>query len=503
MPENKLIGNSKKVNVGIPYNGLNVKNALSVLEPDSATTLENFMPPADCLEVRKGYTNWTNLGLDEQEDDLFVCDLPSSTCFILTCISSTRILKINLNGSTSSYRAGSSGLQYSACSFGNYMYFGNGNGKLLQWNGSGFSTKTFFTKDGDYTETISICNNPISFANRLFFTDEELTVYYGEPMELDGEAKEIDLSFYLNKGGFIIKSFTLSTNYNDNIMSHVCFLSSQGQVITFIGTDPADENKWSMGGIFDVGMPINKKCVADNVEGDILIFARGGIRSVRKIILGEKNKFTENLEDGLSPILKDIKYFDFEDENEGWLYFLKYIKSKKLVVLGMQDGNDVNTMQYVFSLDTGTWSKFTGLNLITLAELQDTICGIRSDNSYAAKLFYGYKDGENAITAKYTQGFTNFGSMNKKFIRSAEIFATNVTDIHFNLNFDYSPVTQVASIAQESGYMSLGETPINKNIFYVTTEPGRKVSVGATLTAATDGPTKVYETYLDIFECVN
>jgi hypothetical protein len=495
------VGEIRKLNIGIPYKGLDLEHSVSVLDVDSALDLVNFMPPTDSLEVRKGFTLWVQSQIDDK-DDLFVCNLPNAKCFFLPDAQSGQISQIKLDGSVKVFDVASSSGNYSSCTFGNFFYFGDGDGDLISFDGNGFSSRNFYEVDNDAQTPITDVDNPVSFANRLFFT-KGLMVYYGKPMELEGEAEEIDLSFYLSRGGAIVKAFTFSTNYNDNIMSHLCFLSSEGQLITFVGTDPSDENKWNLGGIFDVPNPVNKKCFAENVEGDVLIFAKGGIRSLRKIILGEKNDFTQNLESGLGSVLKNINYGEVTN-----LFFLKYIKSKKLVVLGIPTGNELDTIQYVFGLDKGTWSSFNNLNIVTLAQIDETICGATLYSGPLLKLFDGFKDNDQPVKASYAQGFSSLSTGNEKFLRKAEIFTTAADDVKFSYSLDFSTRNSVSPSAfdWQGHFLRAGRNIIPaviKSIFYTNENPARKISFGAEITTSQNETTKVYETYIEFFESIN
>jgi hypothetical protein len=465
----------------------------------------NFMPPRDCLEVRKGFVKWVDSQIDNK-DDLFVCNLPNMKCFLLPDTVAGEIAQIALDGNVTVYSIAQSSGNYSSCAFGNYFYFGDGVGDLVSFDGRGFTQRSFYVNDPEnggqtYVEN---CDNPISFANRLFFTDDNLMVYYAKPMELEGEVQELDLSFYLSRGGKIIKSFTFSTNYNDNIMTHLCFLSSEGQLITFVGTDPSDENKWSLGGIFDVPVPVSKKCFAENVEGDVLIFSKGGIRSLRKIVLGEKNAFTENLESGLGALLKNFNYNDGSIP----LCFLKYIKSKKLVMLGIPTGNELDTIQYVFDIDIGTWSSFDNLNIVAIAEIDNIICGATLYSGPLLKLFEGFLDDDKAIKASYAQGFSLLKTSRDKFLRRVEIFTTVLDAINLSYSIDYSENRSVGQSIVEMREHFLPKSQnvlpnLNKNVFYVNDNPYRKISFGAEITANQEDYTKVYETYVEIYEGIN
>jgi hypothetical protein len=502
MPDEIKHGTLRRVNIGIPYKGLNLKEAVSILDVDSALELVNFMPPKDCLSLRKGFSTWAPQPVIGEQDDLFVCQLGSSKCFMLPYVTSGDMVRINMDGSTQSFNVGQTSGNYSACVFGAYMYFADAQGDVVAFDGTGFVTKTFYTKDGQTQTPVEDLDNPVSFANRLFFT-KGLMVYYAKPMETQGEVEELDLSFYAKKGGSIIKSFTFSTNYNDNIMSHVCFLTTGAELITFIGTDPSDENKWSLGGIFDVVVPINKKCFCDNFEGDILIFAKGGIKSLQKIITGKTSIELDNLEKGLSSLFSDLT---FSDDNIN-VYFLKYIKSKKLVVLNVP--GTLGPIQYVFSKSSGNWTSFSGIDIYSLGELDNIICGVPVQGQQMYKLFDGYTDNGNDISANFSQGFSLLGSENEKFLRQVEVFSNDkFANLQLSYSLDFDDRVNVAESAKQvqKSFLSkdnmVDDYNVNKRIFYVNENPAKKLSFGVT-TTSNSGDAKIYEVYVQYYEWIN
>lgn len=493
-----------KISVGIPYKGLNLKDAISVLGAETAIYIENFMPPSDCLEVRKGYTGWADSHV-EAKIDMFVCELPTVKCLMVPSLEG-KLSQINLDGSVEEYDVGETNGDYSACVFGGNMYFCDGMGEVVAFDGASVSSKIFYVLDGDTHIEIIDLDNPVSFASRLFFT-KGLIVYYGKPMENEGEVEELDLSFYAKKGGAIIKAFTMSTSYNDNIMSHICFLTSQGELITFIGTDPSDENKWSLGGIFDAPIPINKKCLADNVDGDILIFSRGGINSLKKIIGGQSSPVIDNLEKGLTSLFRDLDY----DTPANTLFFLKYIKSKKLVVVGIPQDNESTMLstQYVFSMNSGTWSMFTDLDICTLAELEKNVYGAKNLNSIVIKMFDGYADDNHVIEARYEAGYSDLGTYNEKFLRKIELFTTSTNFLNIDYSIDFNPRQFVLQTTMKSHKQSQSFSGAKNDVdmlnstAYINANPGRKISFGVIIQNHDDSVAKIYDMYIEFFEGIN
>jgi hypothetical protein len=111
---------------------------------------------------------------------------------------------------------------------------------------------------------------------------------FGQTFSLDGICQN---------GGSILRLFNLSRGGADTISTYLAAITNIGEIILFEGSDPSDTTgqKWAVAGRFQIAPPLNKFCICE-MEGDTIVATKNGLISLRRIVFGQANDITENLE---------------------------------------------------------------------------------------------------------------------------------------------------------------------------------------------------------------
>jgi hypothetical protein len=113
--------------------------------------------------------------------------------------------------------------------------------------------------------------------NRLFFVKKDsLSVWYLPAGAVGGTANDISLAGVFQRGGTVLFGATWSLDSGAGLDDKCVFVSTEGEVAIYSGTDPSDASTWSLEGRYDIGRPLSSRGVM-RVGGDLLIATDDGI----------------------------------------------------------------------------------------------------------------------------------------------------------------------------------------------------------------------------------
>jgi hypothetical protein len=155
---------------------------------------------------------------------------------------------------------------------GGYIYAVNGIDKPLLYNGSTW-TNPAITGVTDTT-----LNNITTFKNQVWFTqNNSLKAWYLPTLSIAGAAAAIDMSAVAQLGGHLVNVGTWTLDAGYGVDDNLVFITSNGEVIVYSGTDPSDATKWALVGVWRIGKPVGKRCFL-KYGGDMLILSLSACR---------------------------------------------------------------------------------------------------------------------------------------------------------------------------------------------------------------------------------
>jgi hypothetical protein len=77
---------------------------------------------------------------------------------------------------------------------------------------------------------------------------------------ISGTAAIFDLGSLMSKGGYINAIATWSIDTKQSVDEYIAFISSEGQVFVYEGTDPATAPTFALVGVYNLGAPIGRRC---------------------------------------------------------------------------------------------------------------------------------------------------------------------------------------------------------------------------------------------------
>lgn len=194
-----------------------------------------------------------------------------------------------------------------------------------------------------------------SHKNRMFFIEaDSLTAWYLPVDSVGGTAAEFSLAGVFREGGKLLIGGTWSTDAGDG-MDDVClFISDQGEVAVFQGTNPASAADWVQAGRYDIGRPLGAAATL-RAGGDFVLATEDGLLPVSASV--QKDRAALSLSAISRAIEPDWKEY-VRTRTSDWSIAKWTARNLALIAIPATTGQADENL--VVNLQTGAWAKWTG-----------------------------------------------------------------------------------------------------------------------------------------------
>jgi len=423
-----------------PVGGWNARDSLANMEATDAVTLENWFPSVSSVNLRGGYTQFAT-GISGQVETLMTYSSGSSNK--LFAIANGSIYNVTAGGAVGA--AVVTGLTNSKWEYvnittagGSYLVAVNGVDSALLYNGTTWSNPSITgVSSADF-------DNVTLFKNRLWFVQHNsLKAWYLPVNSIGGAAEAFDLTSVAKLGGSITSfgAWTIDAGYgvDDNLV----FVTSNGEIIVYRGTDPSSASTWALIGVWQLGAPVGHRCIL-KWGGDILILSLDGLLPLAQALQSSRLDPRVALSDKIQGAITEVT--STYQNNFGW-QILYYAKRNALfinvpIAVGQQQ-------QFVMNTITKAWCNFTGWNANCWTIYNDEpyfggngFVGLAWDDNYI--------DNTNSITANALQAFNYYGSRGvKKYFTRARpsLFTDGVPSTFVGMNVDFQIADTTAALS--------------------------------------------------------
>ena len=395
---------ARTASIPAPIGGWNARDSIGEMKPTDAVYLENFYPTVSDVMLRKGFTNHAT-GLPGQVESLMVYS--SGTANKMFAASTTKIYDASSSGAIGA--AVVSGLanarfQYIniTTSGGSFLMNVNGADKLQGYNGA-----TWWV-DGDGAHDITGFNTATAshinlFKHRVFLVEKgTLKVWYLGTDSIAGAANALDFSSVARQGGYIMTMENWTLDAGAGVDDHAVFITSNGEVIVYKGTDPSDATKWALVGIWQVGAPVGRRCSL-KWAGDCLILSQDGLLPMASALQSSRLDPRIALTDKIYAAISQST--GTYGANFGW-QLLYYAKANMLIInvpvaVGAQE-------QYVMNTISKSWCNWTGINANCWCIFNEE--PYFGGNAVVGHAWNGFSDNATNINGDAKQAFNYFGN---------------------------------------------------------------------------------------------
>ena len=389
-----------------PVGGWNARDALADMPATDAVVLENWFPRTSSCDIRGGYSDWAT-GMTGNGKTLAAYN-PLSGSNKLYCYTASGIYDVTTAGAVGASKLARTNGKHIWTAFGdgssNWLIAVNGVDKPAYFDGTTWTAVDNATTPaltGLTTTSIAYVN---AFKGRLFFlANSSLNFYYLAAGSAGGALTAFSLNGEATRGGYLMAMGTLTIDAGDGPDDRAVFVTSEGEVIVYQGTNPSSAASWTKVGAFYVGRPIGRRCLC-KFGGDLVILTQNGAfpltKALQSNVIDNKEALSFKIENAFNEASKD--YFSVF----GWKAIV-FPKQSALIV-NIPIAEDGAHQQYVMNTITKAWCKFTGWNAEDFAVLDNDL--YFSVGTKVVKAWIGESaDGTSDVVAYGKPAFSHFG----------------------------------------------------------------------------------------------
>lgn len=426
--------NAQMVTLPAPIGGWNARDAYAAMPALDAFELVNWFPRPDRVVSRGGHEVYAS-GLGGQVETLIEWRGPTSRKF--KAIANNKIWDITAPpGNTIIPAAEVTGLASSrfiwttlSSGVATYVVMTDGVSGVREYDGTTWTTPTI---TGVSPTLLTYVNN---YRGRLFFIEGgTLNAWYLGRAAIQGAASKLDFTRDAKRGGYLMAMGTwLQDSGEGGIDDLAVFVTSEGEVIVYQGSDPSSATSWSQVGIFQVGKPIGLRCLM-RFGSDLCLLLQDGFFPVSTLLQSSVQSPALALSDKIRNAFVGAALTN----QTRWGWEAIYHPNGQRVIVNVPTGSGYD--QYVMNAITKAWCRFAGID--------GTIFGLFNSDLYCGKLdgkVYRLDNGVttdigNPIALSGQQAFNDLGNgACEKFVTAVRFkLGTNgQATINFAVNYDY------------------------------------------------------------------
>lgn len=350
--------------------------------PGGARILDNFICLPKSIKARGGYTKHATVASAAAVVSLF--SYKSGSTEKLFGASATDIYDITSPADpdvvpTAAVSSQTSGY-YSTAQFttagGDYLYAVNGDDSPQLFDGSTWTAITGASTPAITGVTTSGLSHVWSFANRLFFVEGgTMTAWYLGVDSIGGAANSFSLGGVFKKGGSLLFGAAWSLDAGDGLDDKCVFVSTEGEVAIYEGTNPGSASEWRKVGVYQISKPLGKNGIMQ-AGGDLIIATEIGIVPISEAIRRDVAALN------LGAVSKRIEtYWQERARNYATLpWEIIRWPSEGIMIVSQPEATSTGGSLLVANLQSGAWSRFTGMDARCLGY-------------YAGYVYFGAIDG--------------------------------------------------------------------------------------------------------------
>lgn len=394
-----------------PVKGWDANSPLENMDPASAIILDNFFPEPGYVRLRGGSSSHaTGLGSGPVES-LMAYHGPGATSKLFGA-RGTSVFDVSSAGAVGAAAITSTGNArfqhvHQTTSGGNFLIIVNGSIAPRSFDGSSWATPSI---TGITTTDVIHCN--VHQRRLWLILQNSTTVAYLPVDSIAGAATTFNLGPLMSKGGNVMAMATWTRDGGSGPDDFAVFVTSKGQCIVYVGTDPASSATWALQGVYEIGAPIGRRCFT-KVAGDLAIITVDGVQSLSAAIssdrtVAKRSAITGNIQDAMNKAAKTAR------SNYGWQAISYPLGTAFILNVPLTEGTLMH--QYVMNPLTGAWCRYIGQNAVCW-EIFNEVPYFGGLSGVVYKADSGGRDGTALIVGDIKTAFNHFSSRgtNKQF----------------------------------------------------------------------------------------
>lgn len=252
---------------------------------------------------------------------------------------------------------------------------------------------------------------------RLMFTERGSSRCWVLPVgAVGGVASLFDFGPQFMNGGALLGLANWTQDDGAGIDDRLTVLSSSGDLVIYVGTDPTDPDAFSCVGTWYIGQPpVGRRCFTTG-GGNVFVLTQFGVIPVNQIVQGG----LDNILTSDTPYLKQLRKLqdtlnnDFATllNTDGWEMI--ELPNKALIHIARPSVSVTEHIQYAFHEHSLAWSRFLDVPARTFCRRLNEVYG-GTDDARVLRVMDGYTDGKKLdgsgsqeVRARLTPAFSYF-----------------------------------------------------------------------------------------------
>lgn len=248
---------------------------------------------------------------------------------------------------------------------GSYLIATNGADSRRVFDGTSWTTPAITFPDAT---TMAQLSQGWLFKNREFFVKAgTMDAYYLDAAAIAGDATVFPLGGTMKNGGSLLMGFNWSIESGTGPNEYCVFVSTEGEVAVFQGSDPDDAATFTVQGVYQIGKPLGKNAFI-KAGGDVLIATVSGLIPMSQAVQRNGDALSSfsrsrPIEDDWSTAATAVP--------SGWS--MTYWPEQKLVLVSFPDTVVVPDTTFVLNVVTWAWSIVTNWKATCYGSIQGSI----------------------------------------------------------------------------------------------------------------------------------
>lgn len=432
---------ARTVSVAAPVGGLDAVSSIAAMPETNAVIMDNFFPNPTSVVLRDGYISQST-GLPAWVETIMGYS-SLTTAEKIFGISGTALYDCTTVGAVGA--AAVTGLTNARWEYTNFsipggacLYAANGVDSPLFYDGAAWTKVTAISTPAITGVTTTTLRNPVVWKTRVWFVQNNTNLAWYLPVQASGgAATSFDLSTIFRLGGSLQSIMTFSVSSSTSFDDYIGFLSTEGELAVYQGTNPAAPATFAIVGVYYCGKPIGRRCWF-KYGSDAVIITQGGIVSVTKVI----SVGIQQPEDAVSYKIQRLINDDISmySANFGWEGVVYPLGNK--VILNIPENTNSRSHQFVMNTINSQWCSY---GMISTPWNATAFCSIGSNlyfggNTVVQKCDTGQSDGGSQIVGSLVPAFSYMKTDKQKqftMVRPILLTTGTVTPV-MSLNTDFN-----------------------------------------------------------------
>jgi hypothetical protein len=310
-----------------------------------------------------------------------------------------------------------------------------------------YTVKYFITGENSANfETVNL------FKERLYFVIKDSLDFCYLPVDsINGAVTKFPLGGIFKNGGYLQAMGTWTIDAGYGVDDLAAFVTSNGEVAIYKGSDPSDPNDWALIGIWTIGQTFNRRCMF-KFGGDLLVLTEGGLVPLSAGLQSTRLDPRVNITDKIFFAISQAT--SLFSNLYGWQ--INYFAKQNMLILNVPIVG--GTEQYVMHNITKSWSRFTNINA-NCWELSGDDMYFGGDG-FVGKFYDTNADAGTNISGFVQQAYSYFESrgQQKRFTMVRPILQTDngVPTVLCGISTDFETVDLTNQISFNPSILSIG-----------------------------------------------